>query len=256
MKAIPKTPKARGSFRPTSEHVAEILRVFDRVYADAQCSLDYTNPIELLVATILSAQCTDVRVNIVTKDLFRKYRRPEDFARARPGTLEKDIRSTGFFNNKAKSIRGACARILEAYGGKVPGTMDELLTLPGVARKTANVVLGTAFDRADGVVVDTHVHRLTQRLGLTRQKTPEKIEQDLMAMIPRDHWISLAHQLILHGRRVCSARAPDCDHCPLNHVCPRIGLGKQATVGKSKSRTGRFGRTRRGYVIKSKEVPS
>src|SRR5437016_5744531 len=179
---------------------AEVIRRLKKAYPDAHCALNHTSPFELLIATILSAQCTDVRVNIVTADLFRKYREPADFLNVSQTELERDIRSTGFFRNKAKNIQAACKRIIEEFGGEVPQTMDELLTLGGVARKTANVVLGNAFGIASGVVVDTHVSRVSQRLGLTQNSTPEKIEADLIDLIPKKHWIMLPHWLIFHGR--------------------------------------------------------
>jgi len=202
------------------QRVAFLLDRLETMYPAAQCALRHSNSFQLLVATILSAQCTDQRVNLVTKTLFKKYRTPADFARVPQAALEKEIRSTGFFRNKAKNIRGASKRIIEEFCGKVPRTMDELLTLPGVARKTANVVLGSAFGIADGIVVDTHVQRLSQRLGLTRQKDPRKIEQDLIRIIPKDRWISISHQLIWHGRQLCQARNPKCGNCPLVDVCP------------------------------------
>ncbi|HTE18169.1 MAG TPA: endonuclease III [Armatimonadota bacterium] len=190
------------------------------LYPDAQCELHFRTPLELLVATILSAQCTDQRVNIVTRTLFEKYRSAEDYLAVPQEELETDIHSTGFFRNKARNIRGACLRILEAYGGEVPGTMEELLTLPGVARKTANVVLGNIFNRAEGIAVDTHVTRLSGLLGLSEHTDPVKIERDLMARFPRKHWTVLSHLLILHGRRVCVARRPNCAGCTLNDLCP------------------------------------
>ncbi len=197
----------------------EILRRLDRMYPGATCALVHRSPWELLVATILSAQCTDKRVNMVTPGLFAKYPTPADFAAARPEVLAEDIRSTGFFNNKAKSIVGAARRVVDAFGGAVPKTMEELLTIPGAARKTANVVLGTAYGIAAGVVVDTHVGRIAQRLDLTQNTDPVKVEQDLMKIIPQKHWISFAHQIILHGRALCVARNPRCPECALNDVC-------------------------------------
>jgi endonuclease III len=206
-----------GKSRP--HRVEQILSILDSAYLNAQCALQHTNPLELLIATILSAQCTDERVNIVTRDLFRKYRIPPDYVRVPREILETDIRSTGFYHNKAKSIQGACKIILEKFGGNVPHTMDELVQLPGVARKTANVVLGVAFDKAEGIVVDTHVYRVSRRLDLTASETPENIEQDLMQIIPRNRWISFSHQMILHGRTTCKARKPLCFVCPLEKVC-------------------------------------
>jgi endonuclease-3 len=198
----------------------EIIKRLRKAYPDAHCALNHTNPFELLIATILSAQCTDVRVNIVTANLFRKYRGPQDFVDVSQEELEKDIHSTGFFRNKAKNIKAASARIIEVYGGKIPQTMDELLTLGGVARKTANVVLGNAFGIAAGVVVDTHVSRLSQRLGLTKEKTPEKIELALQKLVPKKDWVMFPHWMIFHGRQVCNARKPKCTECVLADICP------------------------------------
>ena len=206
------------------ERTAAIIRRLKKAYPDAHCALNHANPFELLIATILSAQCTDERVNIVTADLFRKYRGPQDLLNASQSELESDIHSTGFFRNKAKSIKGASRRIIEIYGGKVPETMEDLLTLPGVARKTANVVLGNAFAIASGVVVDTHVARLSQRLGLTEEKDPRRIEADLIQLVPRKHWIMFPHWLITHGRRVCIARRPKCRECVLGNICPSRDL--------------------------------
>jgi endonuclease III len=198
----------------------DIIRKLKRAYPDAKCSLNHSNPFELLVATILSAQCTDERVNIVTSDLFRKYRKPEDYLKVSPRELEKDIQSTGFFRNKTKSIQGTSRMLTETYGGEVPDTMEELLELPGVARKTANVVLGNAFEIASGVVVDTHVTRLSHRLGLTQQKTAEKIEQDLIKIVPKKDWVIFSHLLIYHGRKICKARNPQCAECAVEKECP------------------------------------
>lgn len=206
--------------RDEKQRTREIIRLLRREYPDARCSLDYSNPLELLVATILSAQCTDERVNIVTATLFRKYRSPGDYAAAPVAELEQDIRSTGFFRNKAKAIQGACRLIEAEHGGRVPRTMEELLALPGVARKTANVVLGNAFDIASGVVVDTHVARVSTRLGLTAEKQPEKMERDLMTLVPPGDWIHFPHLLIAHGRRTCKARTPLCADCILEPLCP------------------------------------
>ncbi len=199
--------------------VGEILHRLDEAYPEARCALEHKNAWQLLVATILSAQCTDKRVNMVTPGLFKKYPTIKDFAAVRPVVLEQDIRSTGFFRNKAKSLIGAAQKILSDFGGRVPQTMEEMLELPGVARKTANVVLGTAFGKATGVVVDTHVQRIAGRLDLTKQKDPGKIEQDLMKAIPQEKWILFSHQLIHHGRRVCAARKPACPRCNLEPVC-------------------------------------
>ena len=209
-----KSKPAQGTDRLTT-----ILRGLDRAYPDAQCALIHANPLELLIATILSAQCTDERVNVVTRDLFRKYRSPEDYVNVPREDLETDIRPTGFYRNKAKSIQGACALIVEKFGGVVPDTMEGLLELPGVARKTANVVLGVAYGKAEGIVVDTHVYRVSRRLDLTTSETPEAIERDLMPIIPRDRWISFSHQLIFHGRTACKARKPLCLVCPVEKYC-------------------------------------
>jgi endonuclease-3 len=199
--------------------VAEILQGLDRMYPDATCALTHRTPWELLVATILSAQCTDKRVNEVTPGLFVKYPTPADFAAVRPEVLARDIRSTGFFNNKAKSITGAARKIMSDFGGQVPRTIEELLTVPGAARKTANVVLGTAYGIASGVVVDTHVTRIARRLDLTKQSDPVKIERDLMKIVPREKWILFSHQIIHHGRAICTARSPHCGECLLETVC-------------------------------------
>jgi endonuclease III len=201
------------------ERIQAILQRLDERYPGATCALHHHSAWELLVATILSAQCTDVRVNMVTPILFAKYPSPQDFARLEPHDLEDDIRSTGFFRNKSKSLVGAARRIVHDFGGEVPHSMQELLSIPGVARKTANVVLGTWFHIADGVVVDTHVHRISRRLELTKNDDPQKIEQDLMQVIPRDKWIVFSHQIILHGRALCIARNPKCADCPLEHLC-------------------------------------
>ena len=202
------------------ERTAEIIKLLKRAHPDAKCALNHSNPFELLIATILSAQCTDERVNIVTADLFRKYRKPEDYLKVRDTELQQDIRTTGFFRNKTKSIQGACKVLIEEFGGQVPQTMEELLRVPGAARKTANVVLGVGFGIAEGVVVDTHVSRLSQRLKLTRQKDPVKIEKDLMALVPRKDWIIFSHLLIFHGRRICKARRPLCEECVVEKLCP------------------------------------
>jgi len=199
--------------------VRAILKGLDEAYPAATCALVHENAFQLLVSTILSAQCTDERVNQVTATLFKKYPNPKAFAYANPAELEQEIRPTGFFRNKTKSVMGASKKIVEEFHGQVPQSMEQLLTLPGVARKTANVVLGTAFGIASGVVVDTHVTRLAQRLDLTKNDDPKKIEQDLMAVIPRDHWILFSHQLIWHGRRVCQARKPKCIECNLEKLC-------------------------------------
>ena len=204
------------------KRAAKIVRALKKAYPDARCSLDYSNPLELLVATMLSAQCTDVRVNIVTKGLFEQCRSAVDYANIPQDVLEEAIRSTGFFRNKAKSIRGAAVTICEDFGGEVPDTMEGLLSLPGVARKTANVVLGSAFGRDEGIVVDTHVMRLARRLGLTRRKNNQgdRIERDLLALLPRSGWTLFSHLLISHGREVCTARKPNCDGCVIKGLCP------------------------------------
>jgi endonuclease III len=199
--------------------IAQILRRLNEMYPNATCALLHRSPWELLVATILSAQCTDKRVNLVTPGLFAKYPSPRDFAAVKPEVLAVDIRSTGFFNNKAKSIVGAAKKVVGDFGGKVPRTIEEMLTIPGAARKTANVVLGTAYGIASGIVVDTHVQRISARLDLTKQTDPVKIERDLMKIIPQERWILFSHQLILHGRALCLARSPKCAECSLNTVC-------------------------------------
>lgn len=206
-----------------SSAAERVVALLSRTYPDARCALRHTNALELLVATILSAQCTDVRVNQVTKELFRKYRSARDYAYAEPRDLEQAIRSTGFFRNKAKNLRGAGRILVERHGGEVPSTMDELIELPGVARKTANVVLGTWFGRAEGVVVDTHVGRLSRRLGLSREEDPKKVERDLLALLPRQEWIDFSHRMIAHGRAVCSSLRPKCEICPLASCCPSAG---------------------------------
>jgi endonuclease-3 len=220
-KLSPKTgAKAAAGYNPTSsERISEILKRLDAAYPGATCALRHRSAWELLVATILSAQCTDARVNMVTPGLFQKYPTVRDFAHLKPEELEPEIKSTGFFRNKSKAIVGAAQEIVSTFGGKVPDEMDQLLTLPGVARKTANVVLGTWFRKAEGVVVDTHVQRIAHRLELTTNDDPQKIEQDLMRVIPRDKWIIFAHQIILHGRALCVARQPKCADCPLESLC-------------------------------------
>ncbi len=205
-------------------HAAKIVRRLAHAYPHAHCSLDFRTPLELAIATILSAQCTDKRVNLVTPDLFAKYPTAAEYATAPLKELEKDIQTTGFFRNKAKSIKGCCRGLVEDYNGKVPRDLDALVKLPGIGRKTANVILGTAYGLASGVVVDTHVTRLSRRMGLSTHKDAVKIERDLMALIPKKEWISFSHRMILHGRNVCTARKPRCEDCPLNDVCPRIGV--------------------------------
>ena len=202
------------------EQTAKIIRRLRIEYPEARCALNFSNPFELLVATILSAQCTDERVNIVTAELFRKYRSPNDYLSITQEELAFDLKSINFFNNKTKSIRSAAQKIIEDFGGEVPRTMDELLTLNGVARKTANVVLGNAFGIASGVVVDTHVSRVSQRLALTENTTPEKIEKDLNELVERKNWVMFPHWLIAHGRAICQARKPKCAECVLNDICP------------------------------------
>ena len=206
---------------PAPKRISKILDALERAHPDAACSLNYHSPLELLIATILSAQCTDVLVNNVTPELFKKYRTARDYAAADPAGLERDLSRVNFYRNKAKSIQGACRLIEERFGGKVPDRMEDLLELPGVARKTANVVLGNAFRAPAGIVVDTHVMRLSQRLGLTTQRDRDKIEQELLALVPQPRWIRFGHQMILHGRRVCTAKAPTCAVCPLGKaLCP------------------------------------
>jgi endonuclease-3 len=214
-----------------------ILRRLRAAYPEAHCALHHENPLQLLVATILSAQCTDQRVNLVTPALFRRYRTAADFAAARPAELEAMVRSAGFFRNKARSIRNCCKNLVAKYGGRVPDTLDELVQLDGIGRKTANVVLGVAYGKAEGIVVDTHVARLSRRMGLTRQATPEKIEQALMKIVPRQDWIDFSHLLIWHGRKRCIARKPDCIQCEVADVCPKIdvplkGNQRERTAGR------------------------
>jgi len=208
---------------PPEKRIGAILRGLYKAYPDAQCALRHSNALELLVATILSAQCTDARVNLVTEALFAKYRTAEDFAKADPLAFQAEIRSTGFFRAKTKSILAMAKLLVEKHGGRVPDTMEELVYLPGVARKTANVVLGSWFGKAEGIVVDTHVDRLARRLALTKEKVPHKIEGDLMKLVPRKDWIAFAHMLIWHGRRVCTARSPNCDACSIARWCPSKG---------------------------------
>jgi len=205
---------------PVAARAPEIVRRLSTAYPDAHVALRFTNALECLIATILSAQCTDERVNIVTKDLFRKYRTPADYLKVPEAELAADIKPTGFFNQKTRSIRGACARIVDVYSGVVPGTMEELVTLPGVARKTANIVLGNSFGVVEGIAVDTHVRRLAERLGFSDEKDPEKIEHDLMRLIPRERWFDFTYALIDHGRAICVARKPRCAGCPVSDLCP------------------------------------
>ncbi len=203
---------------------ARIVQILRKTYPDATCALDFDTPLELLIATILAAQCTDARVNLVTKSLFKKYRTAQDYAEAYPEKFEKEIRSTGFFRQKTKAIMNACADLADKHDGKVPPDIEALTRLPGVGRKTANVVLGTALGIPSGVVVDTHVKRLAYRMGLTREKDPEKIERDLMEKIPQKEWIDFAHRMTDHGRKICTARKPQCNICPLERVCQKIGV--------------------------------
>jgi endonuclease-3 len=213
-------PRRIGAHSPLAPaRVAAILKALDEAYPDAKCALHHRSPWELLIATILSAQTTDVRVNMVTPELFKRFPTPAAMAKAKLPELENLIRTTGFFRNKAKSIQGAAKKITEDFGGKVPETLAELITIPGAARKTANVVLGVSFGKAEGVVVDTHVFRIARRLELAKGDTPQKVEQELMQVIPRDHWIRFSHQVIQHGRQICTARNPKCRECPLETLC-------------------------------------
>jgi len=214
-----KTAKKDAGLELDPKRIEELLRRLRAAYPDAECALLHTNAWELLVATILSAQCTDARVNMVTPQLFRRFPTPKAFAEASLPAIEEEIRSTGFYHNKAKSISGAAKRVVGEFGGKVPQTMEELLTLPGVARKTGNVVLGVAFKIAAGIVVDTHVLRLSHRLSLTRAEDPKRVEEDLMKIIPKDRWIAFSHEMIHHGRQICIARKPRCVDCPLETLC-------------------------------------
>ena len=214
------TARPRKKFAPAAERAPEIYARLAAAYPDAECALDHRNPYELLVATILSAQCTDKRVNMVTPALFEKYPDPKRMSVAKPEELQELIKSTGFFRNKTKSLLGMSSEVTEKHGGAIPDTMEELVKLPGVGRKTANVVLGNAFGRDEGIVVDTHVTRLSNRLAFTRETDPVKIEQDLMTLYPRNRWTMLSHLLISHGREICDARKPLCEQCVVNHLCP------------------------------------
>ena len=214
----------RESLQTKAARLKKIIAGFQKTYPEAHCELTYADPLQLLIATILSAQCTDKRVNIVTPDLFKKCRSASDFADAPIAELEQAIKSTGFFRNKAKNIQNCCRKLVERHGGEVPRTMEELIQLDGVGRKTANVVLGNAFGVVVGVIVDTHAMRLSRRLGLTTEKTPEKIERDLMKLLPRSHWLLFSHWLVWHGRRRCFARKPDCKNCEVLKWCPRVGV--------------------------------
>lgn len=221
----------RETLKARSTRLKKIIAALDQTYPEAHCELDHKSPLELLIATILSAQCTDKRVNIVTQDLFKRYGSAADYANAPLAELEQAIKTTGFFRNKARNLKAACQALVEKHGGKVPQTMEELIQLGGVGRKTANVVLGNAFGVNVGVVVDTHVARLSQRLGLTREKTPEKIERELMALVPQPQWTLFSHWLIWHGRRRCFARKPDCAHCKVLKWCPRLGVKGKLNLG-------------------------
>lgn len=221
MKRTSKKTSAPVADKPRARRIISVLK---RTYPQAECALQHNNPFELIAATILSAQCTDQRVNLVTPALFARFPNPQKLADASLGEIEKIIQSTGFFRAKAKSLQGMARGLVEQHGGEVPRSLEELITLPGVGRKTANVVLGTAFGVATGVVVDTHVQRISRLLGLTRAITPEKVEQDLMQLLPRSEWIMFSHRLIHHGRKICIARRPKCLECPLLKLCPRVGL--------------------------------
>ena len=226
--AVPESRKKRrrkSTARKPAPPIRRVLTLLEREYPEARCSLDYESPLELLVATILSAQCTDARVNEVTKSLFRRYRRARDYAAADLATLENEIRSTGFFRNKAKAIVGMAQALVDRHGGKVPASMEALTQLPGVGRKTANVVLGNAFGIDEGIVVDTHVARITRLLGFTSEADPTKIEHDLVKLVPRRRWTLFPHLMIHHGRAVCVARRPRCTACVLNRLCPSASLG-------------------------------
>jgi endonuclease-3 len=219
--------------RNLRDHATQLLDGLRRAHPDFHCALNHSNPLQLLIATILSAQCTDERVNMVTPALFARFPDANALANAKLPELEALIHSTGFYKNKAKSIVGCCRALVEKHKGNVPATMEELVKLPGVGRKTANVVLGVAFQKAEGIVVDTHVHRLARRLGLTRQNTPEKIEAALMNIFPRDEWIALSHLLIFHGRRRCTARNPDCEYCEVAGLCPQWGVPLKKSRARS-----------------------
>lgn len=219
---------AKETTHQKSDRLKKLIAILRKTYPNARVELNYSNPLELLVATILSAQCTDKRVNMVTAALFKKYRSAADYAHADLAELEQEIKSTGFYRNKARTLKALGQQLIERHGGQVPNSMEELTGLPGVGRKTANVLLGNAFGINAGIVVDTHVTRLAQRLGLTAQKDPEKIEQDLMQLVPRELWTDFAHWLIWHGRRRCIARKPDCENCEVNQLCPRIGVQTEA----------------------------
>lgn len=214
------SPNKLDRASPAEQRAPEIVRLLSKAHPDAHVALRFSTPLEMVVATILSAQCTDERVNAVTEPLFQKYREPQDYLEVPESELAADIRPTGFFNQKTRSIRRACARIVQVYGGEVPATMEDLTTLPGVARKTANIVLGNAFGKVEGIAVDTHVRRVADRLGLSEQTDPERVEQDLMRLIPRKRWFDFTYVLIDHGRAICKARKPECGDCPVSHLCP------------------------------------
>ena len=242
----------RESQTAKTARTRKVIAGLSQTYPDAHCELDHANPLQLLIATILSAQCTDKRVNLVTAELFKKYRSAADFAKAPLPELEAAIKTTGFFRNKARSIQSAAQAIVATHAGQVPRTMEALTALGGVGRKTANVVLGNAFGINTGVVVDTHVARLSQRLGLTQEKTPEKIEQELMQLVPQDQWALFSHLLIWHGRRRCYARNPDCPNCEVRSLCPRVGVSNSSSSSSSKAPEGGRGRERgRGRVKRS-----
>ena len=224
--------RARQSAKERKEHARRVCKALERAYPAAECALVHSDPYQLLVATILSAQCTDVRVNMVTPELFRRFPDSRCLAKARPEELESLIRSTGFFRAKSRNLLAMARKVAEEHGGIIPRDLDALTGLPGVGRKTANVVLGTAFGIASGVVVDTHVKRLARRLGLSARTTPEQIEQDLMQIVPRSEWVDLSHRLIHHGRRVCLARRPKCESCSLASICPKIGVSAAITTKK------------------------
>lgn len=224
----------RESLAERKRQTKRIIKLLNDKYPDAKIALVYSNPLELLVAVQLSAQCTDVMVNRVTKDLFKKYKTPKDYAEAEDDELQDDIRKTGFFRNKAKNLKGSAKMLIGDYGGEVPGTMDELLRLPGVARKTANIVLFNAFGIQDGIAVDTHVKRLSQRMGFTKNQNPNKIEQDLMKLVPKDSWGHFTYLLIEHGRAICTGRKARCEECVLSDICPKIGVDKKGKKTKKK----------------------
>jgi endonuclease-3 len=227
-------------------HARRVMSALKRAYPAATCALAHSNPYQLLVATILSAQCTDARVNMVTPELFRRFPDPDSLARAEPAELESVIRSTGFFRAKTRSLLAMARQVVDGHDGKIPADLDELTALPGVGRKTANVVLGTAFGIASGVVVDTHVKRLSRRLGLTSKNTPEKIELELMQVLPRSQWVDVSHRLIHHGRRICLARSPRCELCTLEPICPKVGVAparKAATGRKQRQAASRSSRS-------------